>query len=93
VNPDSERAVADALGARAAAGRPNPAGPYPGSPRPVPPPGYGRAGWRPGPRPARSVPVGWVMLIGLLVGVVLGIALALVSLFAPGALPAIGPLG
>jgi hypothetical protein len=39
------------------------------------------------------VPVGWVMLIGLLVGVVLGIALALVSLFAPGALPAIGPLG
>jgi hypothetical protein len=88
MNPDPERAVADALRARAVAGRPNP-----GGSRPVPPPGYGRTGWLPGPRPARSVPVGWVMLIGLLVGVVLGIALALVSLFSPGALPAIGPLG
>jgi hypothetical protein len=47
-----------------------------GSRRPMPPP--------------RPFPVGWVLMIALLVGAVVGVALALISIFMPGALPAFG---
>jgi hypothetical protein len=45
---------------------------------------------RPGPPPPRPFPIGLVLLIALLVGALVGVALALVSIFDPGALPAIG---
>jgi hypothetical protein len=55
-----------------------------GSARPVP-----TGSRRPGP-PPRPFPFGWVLLIGLLVGAVAGVALALLSIFQPGLLPALG---
>jgi hypothetical protein len=45
---------------------------------------------RPGPPSPRPFPIGLVLLIALLVGALVGVALALVSIFDPGALPAIG---
>jgi hypothetical protein len=42
------------------------------------------------PPPSRPFPVGWILLIALLVGAVVGVSLALVSIFVPGALPAWG---
>jgi hypothetical protein len=43
---------------------------------------------RPPPAPVKRFPVGWVLLIALLVGAVIGVSLALVSIFQPGLLPA-----
>lgn len=40
--------------------------------------------------PPRPFPVGWVLMIALLVGAVLGVALALISIFMPGTLPLFG---
>lgn len=44
---------------------------------------------RPAPSP-RPFPTGWVLMIAMLVGAVVGVALALISIFVPGALPALG---
>jgi hypothetical protein len=55
-----------------------------GQMRPGPPPG------RMAFTPVRSFPIGWILLIALLLGAVLGVALALVSIFEPGLLPPIG---
>lgn len=44
---------------------------------------------RPAP-PPRPFPVGLVLMIAMLVGAVVGVALALISIFVPGALPALG---
>jgi hypothetical protein len=41
------------------------------------------------PPPPRRFPVGWVLLIALLVGAVIGVSLALVSIFQPGLLPSL----
>jgi hypothetical protein len=42
------------------------------------------------PPPLRPFPIGWVLLIALLVGAVVGASLALLSLFEPGLLPTLG---
>jgi hypothetical protein len=73
---ESERRVAEALRARAA-GAPATAGF--GTPRPVP-----------RQAPAAGPSARTALLIALLGGAVLGCALALLSLFVPGALPALG---
>jgi hypothetical protein len=75
---ESERRVAEALRARAA-GAGGPATPGFGAPRPLP---------RQAPRSGTSVRT--ALLIALLGGAVLGCALALLSLLAPGVLPALG---
>jgi hypothetical protein len=51
-----------------------------GGPRPM--------GGRMPPPPPKPFPTGWVLLIALLVGALIGVALALISIFVPGALPA-----
>jgi hypothetical protein len=71
---DPERMVSEALRAQAVQGRP-PAPPT-GSRRPAPPP--------------RPFPVAWVLLIALLTGALVGVSLAMISIFVPGALPAVG---
>lgn len=78
---ESERRVAEALRARAAGapGMPSPPMAGPGPSRPLP---------RQAPRSGTSV--GTALLIALLGGAVLGSALALLSLLAPGVLPALG---
>jgi hypothetical protein len=76
---ESERRVAEALRARAAgAGSPVMSSPGPGRP--------------PLPRQAPRTGTGALtaLLLALLGGAVLGCALALLSLFVPGALPALG---
>jgi hypothetical protein len=77
---ESERRVAEALRAHAGAGRGGSAFPAP----------HGAAHSA----PAEGVPGGaatrTALLIALLGGAVLGVALALVSLLAPGALPPLG---
>jgi len=40
--------------------------------------------------PPRPFPIGWVLTIALLVGALVGVSLALVSIFLPGALPSVG---
>jgi len=40
--------------------------------------------------PARPFPVAWVLLIALLTGALVGVSLAMISIFVPGALPAVG---
>jgi hypothetical protein len=78
---ESERRVAEALRARAA-GAPGMASPGMASPataRPLP---------RQAPPPMTSART--ALLIALLAGAVLGCALALLSLLAPGTLPALG---
>jgi hypothetical protein len=75
VSRDPERAVSEAMRAQGGAGRPGPIGAT--GPR------------RPAPPPPAPFPTGWVLLIALLTGAVLGIALALLSIFSPGLLPAI----
>jgi hypothetical protein len=47
-------------------------------------------GLRQPPPPPRPLPIGWVVLIALLVGALAGVSLALVSIFEPGVLPSIG---
>ena len=54
-----------------------------GAARPAPP------STRPPPPPS-PFPIGWVLLIALLVGAVVGASLALLSLFEPGLLPTLG---
>ena len=58
---------------RTQGGRPAPGG-LPGSRRPPPP---------------RPFPFGWVLMIAMLFGAVLGVGLALISIFMPGVLPII----
>jgi hypothetical protein len=53
--------------------------------RPVPP-----AGTRMPAPPPRPFPMGWMLLIALLTGALVGVSLAMISIFAPGALPALG---
>ncbi|MDN5859699.1 MAG: hypothetical protein L0H84_13860 [Pseudonocardia sp.] len=83
---DTERRLAEALRAQAAGGqRPGLSGSQDGT-------GYGYGPRRP--RRAASRPqstgVGAVLLLALLVGVVIGVVLALMSLGLPGVLPPIG---
>jgi hypothetical protein len=70
---EPERMVSDAL--RAQAGGRGPGGPG------------GQMGARYPLPPARPFPVGGVLLIALLVGALVGISLALLSIFLPGVLP------
>ncbi|MFC4946814.1 hypothetical protein [Pseudonocardia sp. GCM10023141] len=80
VSDESERRLAEALRARATgAGRPGPA-----LPRQAPPAAASRSAAVPGPTTRM------ILLIALLVGAVLGAALALLSMLAPGLLPAFG---
>jgi hypothetical protein len=51
--------------------------------------GVGPGSRRP-PPPPKPFPTGWVLMIALLVGCLVGVSLALVSLFAPGVLPTWG---
>ena len=81
---DAERRLAEALRARATgAGRPGPTF-TPAPPMTQPPPA----------RPAQAVEAGpstrTVLLIALLIGTVIGAALGLLSLVAPGVLPTMG---
>ncbi|GAA1251400.1 hypothetical protein GCM10009609_13430 [Pseudonocardia aurantiaca] len=78
---ESERRVAEALRARAAGapGMPSPLMAGPGPSRPLP---------RQAPHSGTSIRT--ALLIALLGGAVLGSALALLSLLAPGVLPALG---
>lgn len=55
-----------------------------GSPRPASPPRLVQA------KPSLRAQIAWALLLGLLAGAVLGCALALLSLLAPGLLPVIG---
>ncbi|WP_142052510.1 hypothetical protein [Pseudonocardia kunmingensis] len=74
---ESERRVAEALSARAS-GAPR------GTPRPAPS-GRARSG-----RAPSGTSLTTALLIALLAGAVLGSALALISLLAPGVLPPLG---
>jgi hypothetical protein len=76
---ESERRVAEALRARAAGAPGMPSPPMAGPGRPLP---------RQAPRSGTSTRT--ALLIALLGGAVLGSALALLSLLAPGVLPALG---
>ncbi|HZZ49219.1 MAG TPA: hypothetical protein VFE65_20230 [Pseudonocardia sp.] len=84
-----ERAVAQALRAQAGqASHPNQGS----GPRPMPHPTSAPtspttpSGQRMAP-PRKPFPTGWVLLIALLLGAVVGVGLALLSIFQPGMLP------
>lgn len=71
---DPERMASSA--GRTQGGRPAPGGLTGGTRRPPPPP--------------RPFPIGWVLMIAMLFGAVLGVGLALISIFMPGVLPILG---
>lgn len=48
------------------------------------------AATRPAPGPRRELGIGWYLVLALLVGALLGVGLALLSVLAPGVLPTIG---